>query len=95
MMGRMVPIDMKPSSNVYVGLLQGKLRLTTQLAIRQCQKSASSMMIGIGTPSSQRRMPLPMCAPLYWPGGENAIVPRTVAQRAAFDRGQTCGECSE
>jgi hypothetical protein len=26
----------------------------------QCQKSASSMMMGIGTPKSQSRMPLPM-----------------------------------
>jgi hypothetical protein len=30
------------------------------------------MMIGIGTPSSQRRIPLPMIRLLYVSGGENA-----------------------
>jgi hypothetical protein len=34
----------------------------------QCQKSASSMMMGIGTPKSQSRMPLPMIFLLMWFG---------------------------
>ena len=50
----------------------------------QCQKSASSMMMGIGTPKSQSRMPLPMIFLLMWFGAVRAIVPDAIAQRAAL-----------
>src|ERR1700683_1454115 len=74
--------------------LPGRARRDEKLQ-NQREKSASSMMIGIGTPSSQRRIPLPMMAPLNWSGGENSIVPCAVAQRAAFNRRKACRECSE
>src|SRR5271156_3944526 len=45
----------------------GKRRRTSDAAsnFRQCQKSARRMIIGIGTPSSQSRIPLPMIISPY------------------------------
>ena len=52
-------------------------------------------MIGMGTPSSQRRIPLPMMCSLKCPGSKDAIVPCTVTQRATFYRGKRCREGTE
>ena len=53
------------------------------------------MIIGIGTPSSQSRIPLPMMCSLYCSRSENAVIPCAVPQRAAFDRCEACRECSK
>ena len=53
------------------------------------------MIIGIGTPSSQSKIPLPMMCSLYWSGDENAIIPCAVAQRATLSRRKARRECAE
>jgi hypothetical protein len=59
------------------------------VSLRQCQNSMSRMMIGIGTPSNQRRIPRPIC---YLPlqQGTRALMSNHVREIISNGTSPTC-----
>ena len=80
-----------PNAPIGASLPLGGAKGSAVKPLAQCQKSARRMMIGIGTPKSHSRMPLPMTVSLSCSRCEDTIIPGAVTEFAALGSRKACG----